>query len=168
MRPGFDTEEQTISAEIVLLIQVKDGWIGRRVATELEKLTRLAGGSLFDHEVGICINKRLKHPASFLAPVNQEMLDAQLKSEDVLNTAINKYSKGGYRDEQGLWQQEDRSYSINGTGYALLEHPKEKKGTRSNYPHAFVESVHSLVQQQPLSENCWWTRKASDTAIYWE
>jgi len=169
VRPGYITEEIVANCEIVLLLRTKAD--KQALAKELENKHRLAGGDLFD--VKIAIIKNEKAPvASYLRDASIDLIKKREQAHeqeqiDTLQTALEMYGMHG-EWRKGKWHQPEISYTLNQTGYAFLEIPTSREGSRNNYPHAWAEPVFSLITQNSMNESCWWERKSAPFGIIWE
>lgn len=164
-KPGYVTDEITANSEVVILFRTQ-GSLDALVA-KLNNKHRLAGGQLFDLEVIKVIDgKPIK--ASYLLDASRDV--ARLRDKegiDNLQVALLMYGMGGeWRGSE--WFQPKRGYTLNHTGYGFLEKPKERDGSRGNYPHAWVESTHSLVTQGSMSDSGWWSLSAQDGGFFWQ
>ena len=105
--------------------------------------------------------------ASYLVDASDQLAFFQDDDCDLLDAALNAYAADGFWHNNS-WQQEGNSYSLNMSGYAFLEKPREKEHTRqSHYLHAWSEPVFSLVKQEAMSEKAWWRRKTNNDGCFW-
>lgn len=168
--PGYSTEEIIANCEIILLMK-SDGDL-EVIAEVVSKINRIAGGAIFEPRISINRDAAPGH-ASYLidASADAARLLSKSKASDPLDAALKMYGLGGKWKEsetgERKWHQPRNGYTANMTGYALLESPTARGGTRGNYPHAWAEPVFSLVTQGSMSDAAWWRRSGSDWGVNW-
>lgn len=164
--PGYSTEEVTATGKVVLLLQTDEVQL-ELLAERLKNTHRLAGGALFDVDVSVVSNAS-PPCASYLLDASVDIARARQKTGvDSLQAALAMYGLGGeWRD--GEWYQPRNGYTLNHTGYALLEEPVERRNSRNGYPHAWVEPSFSLITQGSMSDGCWWSRGACESGVFWK
>lgn len=165
--PGVVTEEITANCNIVLLLRSKTQSM-ENIASELKKIYRIAGGSVFDSTVTIHFNEK-PCPASYLLDASRD-IEIMLKrgASDTLDAALKMYGDGGEWVNGWKWYQPRNGYTLNMSGYAYLESPVHRPGVRENYRHAWGESIFSLVTQGSMSDEAWWTRKNIPGGVIWK
>ncbi|EFR6141913.1 hypothetical protein HYK36_004300 [Salmonella enterica] len=163
--PGYSTEEIVASCEIVLLLRTKAN--PEPLLDILANSHRLAGARLFDVEVS-AITDGIPPDASYMLDASRDITHKMHKDRiDSLQAALEMYAMdGGWND--GKWYQPRNGYTLNQTGYAFLERPVKRKGSRGNYPHVWAESAFSLITQGSMTENCWWSREANRSGVFWK
>lgn len=163
--PGYSTEEIVATCEIVLLLRTKAEPV---VLQDILRNThRLAGGRLFDVDVSIVADGN-PPKASYLLDASADVVrKRQKEGTDSLQAALEMYAMDGEWID-GEWRQPRNGYTLNQTGYAFLEKPVERDGSRGNYPHAWAESTFSLITQGSMSDGCWWSRAANDAGVFWK
>ncbi len=169
IQPGYSTEEIKANCEIVLLINTKtiSNSASNSLIDCLESAHRLAGGALFDVETCIVRNGAPAN-ASYLLDASIEITrKSQKENIDNLQSALDIYSKNAKWTDKG-WYQPKNGYTLNQTGFAFLERPSYREGSRGNYKHAWCEPAFSLITQGSMTENCWWHRKTNNAGAFWE
>lgn len=162
--PGYSTEEITANCSIVLLLR-SDAPLEALVKA-LERTHKLAGGVLFDLDVSVVTDGNPPE-ASYLLDASADIVRKQKDGVDSLQAALEMYALDGSWHE-GEWNQPRNGYTLNQTGYAFLEHPIERAGSRGNYPHVWAEPVFSLITQGSMTENSWWSRTCSESSgVFW-
>ncbi|MFY4695323.1 hypothetical protein [Burkholderia glumae] len=151
------------------------------VKVALERITRLAGGSIFDSDISVIAPGDAVPRASYLLDASRE-LRQRAPDVDALDAALAAYGRDGfYRDRLGRiaypadgwhagydrWYQPANGYSLNMTGYAWLESPRPRANSRDDYPHVWSEPVFSLVTQGQLTDMAWWRRSTSPSGVRW-
>jgi hypothetical protein len=151
------------------------------VKVALERVTRLAGGSIFDSDISVIAPGDDVPKASYLLDASQE-LRRRAPDVDALDAALVAYGRDGfYRDRLGRiaypadgwqagyerWYQPANGYSLNMTGYAWLESPRLRANARDDYPHVWSEPVFSLVTQGQLTDMAWWRRSFGPSGVRW-
>lgn len=163
--PGYSTEEITANCEIVLLLRTDEP--PQALLEFLKNTQRLAGGSLFDIDIAVVTNG---HPpdASYLLDASLDIARICSKNDaDSLQAALEMYANDGNWID-GEWHQPRNGYTLNQTGYAFLESPINRPGTRGNYPHAWAEPVFSLITQGSMTDECWWSRNTIEAGVFWQ
>jgi len=163
--PGFGTEEMVANCEIVLLLKTKTN--PEALVDILKNVYRIAGGTLFDVDIST-VTDGTPPTASYLADASTDIDNWMRRSRaDSLRAALELYSKGGdWEDEK--WVQKVNEHTLNHTGYAFLEKPIDRHGSRGNYPHAWAESTFSLIGQRGMDDDCWWSREANSSGVFWK
>lgn len=164
--PGYSTEEITANCEIVLLLKSECDPQLLCYAAAVVDASRLAGGSLFDVSITAVENEPPPH-ASYLIDASRDVL--RLRAErgiDSLHAALDMY-KGDGEWIEGEWIQSRNGYTLNQTGYALLEPPQRRNAARAGYLHAWAEPVFSLITQGSMTDDCWWRRVSDDSGVFW-
>lgn len=140
-------DEITATGEIVILLR---GDKLSHIVKELEKISRVAGGSFFDAKIETSYHKeppRIGYLTDMTSEVkldgDEDVMDYVLKMADLQNNFLNM------------------------SGYAFLEDPKEKNRSRGGYPHAWAEPLFSVVRQTQYSSAVWWTRSVKDFGVLW-
>lgn len=163
--PGYSTEEITANCEIVLLLRTDAQ--PEPLLNILKKTHRLAGGSLFDVDVNI-VTDGYPSEASYLLDASADIFRKRQKDNvDSLQAALEMYAMDGEWID-GKWHQPRNGYTLNQTGYAFLETPTERAGTRGNYPHVWAEPIFSLITQGSMTDNCWWSREVTEAGVFWK
>lgn len=163
--PGYTTDEITATGEVVLLIRRKDGGRHTGLDKRLEAMTRLCGGNL--HNVTVTLHNDDPAPAAaYLVDASADMHADVLGLSDSLDAALAMYGKDG-EWKMGKWHQPRNGYTLNASGYALLEEPKVRELARGGYKHAWCETVYSLVTQGAMSNAAWWSRSVNDWGVGW-
>ncbi|NIH33112.1 hypothetical protein [Hafnia paralvei] len=163
--PGYSTEEIVANCEIVLLLKTKAD--SAELKDILMNTHRISGGRLFNVEVSV-ISNGIPPKASYILDASAD-INRKRKNDglDSLQAALEMYAMdGGWVD--GEWYQLRNGYTLNQTGYAFLERPIERTGSRGNYPHAWAEPTFTLITQGSMSENCWWSKNSNDTGMFWK
>ncbi|MCO7246380.1 hypothetical protein [Halomonas sp. Mc5H-6] len=163
--PGYTTDEITANGDVVLLIRRKDGGRHTGLDKRLLALTRLCGGSLHDAEVTLH-SDACPPDVAYLLDASDDMRRDALGLGDSLDAALHMYGKDG-RWVMGEWSQPRNGYTLNASGYAFLEEPKERELARGGYKHAWCETVYSLVTQGAMSNAAWWSRSVNDWGVNW-
>ncbi|AWY03347.1 hypothetical protein [Pasteurella multocida] len=162
--PQLILDEITATADVILLLKLERG------ASEEEKkevlqylqnnpLHRIAGGTTWEYSATL---ETYNDNYTFIVDCSKEVeKELEQSGIDVLDVAFDKYKNRGETNEKtGLFEiTEKTSVIINHTGYAFLEKPRIRPNARNNYPHAWVEPVFSLVEQEKFSKRVFWTRK---------
>lgn len=161
VKPGFNTEEITANFALTLLL---DGPDLDAVAAAAKELQRIAGGSLFD--IRVSVHRNEKAPDLPYVTDRTHLLDVP---SDPLDAAIDLYAGGGkWVGRKWVQESADRDHSIVATGYAYLETPVLREGSRTpEYPHAWVETVFSVARQCAMSRGAWWSRYSTDAGVFW-
>lgn len=166
--PGYVRDQIKATAEIIVLFRTADDHRSHPMIVDaLKGITRLAGGSLFDVSVSVC-SDQLPPAAAYLIDAGQDV-KRLLKAgghQDSLDAALSMYGADG-EWKNGEWFQSRNGYTLNQSGYALLEAPKIRKNARSNLCHAWVEPVFSLVTQGSVSDGAWWRRETAEAGVAW-
>ncbi|ALK35220.1 hypothetical protein [Burkholderia plantarii] len=151
------------------------------VKAAVERVTRVAGGSIFEIDVSVIAPGDEIPRASFLLDASRE-IGRRAPDFDALDAALAAYGRDGfYRDSFGRvayptdgfragysrWYQPANGYSLNMTGYTWLETPQQRANARDDYPHVWSEPVFSLVTQGCLTDMAWWRRTASPAGVRW-
>ncbi|MEW5288586.1 hypothetical protein ABW286_05240 [Erwinia papayae] len=163
--PGYSTEEIVANCEIVLLLKTEADPMELRDI--LVNTHRLAGGRLFNINVSV-ITDGIPPNASYLIDASSD-IERKRKKEgvDSLQAALEMYAMDGSWID-GEWYQPRNGYTLNQTGYAFLERPVQRMATRGNYPHAWAESIFSLITQGSMTESCWWSKNSNEAGIFWK
>ncbi|MDC4237640.1 hypothetical protein [Pasteurella multocida] len=162
--PSLILDEITATADMILILK-----LNRRIS-DVEKydilnylrenpINRVAGGTTWDYSVSY---EKYNDNYTFIVDCSKEVEKWLEQDEvDALDVAFDKYkNKGEINEKTGLFVLlEKTSVIINHTGYAFLEKPRIRTNARNNYPHAWVEPVFSLVEQEKFSKRVFWTRK---------
>ncbi|MCL7759375.1 hypothetical protein [Pasteurella multocida] len=162
--PQLILDEITATADVILLLKLECG------ASEEEKkevlqylqnnpLHRIAGGTTWEYSATL---ETYNDNYTFIVDCSKEVeKELEQSGIDVLDVAFDKYKNRGETNEKtGLFEiTEKTSVIINHTGYAFLEKPRIRTNARNNYPHAWVEPVFSVVEQETFSRRAFWTRK---------
>ncbi|HDR1113274.1 TPA: hypothetical protein QB287_001237 [Pasteurella multocida] len=162
--PSLILDEITATADVILLLKLERG------ASEEEKkevlkylqnnpLNRISGGTTWEYSVTL---EKYNDNYTFIVDCSKEVEKGLEQDEvDALDVAFDKYkNKGEIKEKTGLFEiTEKTSVIINHTGYAFLEKPRCRQYARNNYPHAWVEPVFSVVEQETFSRRTFWTRK---------
>ncbi len=162
--PQLILDEITATADVILLLKLECG------ASEEEKkevlqylqnnpLNRIAGGTTWEYSVTL---EKYSDNYTFIVDCSKEVEKGLEQDKvDALDVAFDKYkNKGEINEKTGLFEiTEKTSVIINHTGYAFLEKPRCRQYARNNYPHAWVEPVFSVVEQETFSRRAFWTRK---------
>ncbi|HDR1103020.1 hypothetical protein [Pasteurella multocida] len=162
--PQLILDEITATADVILLLKLERG------ASEEEKkevlqylqnnpLHRIAGGTTWEYSATL---ETYNDNYTFIVDCSKEVeKELEQSGIDVLDVAFDKYKNRGETNEKtGLFEiTEKTSVIINHTGYAFLEKPRIRTNARNNYPHAWVEPVFSVVEQETFSRRAFWTRK---------
>ncbi|HED4400732.1 TPA: hypothetical protein R4323_002199 [Pasteurella multocida] len=162
--PQLILDEITATADVILLLKLERG------ASEEEKkevlqylqnnpLHRIAGGTTWEYSSTL---ETYNDNYTFIVDCSKEVeKELEQSGIDVLDVAFDKYKNRGETNEKtGLFEiTEKTSVIINHTGYAFLEKPRIRTNARNNYPHAWVEPVFSVVEQETFSRRAFWTRK---------
>lgn len=89
---------------------------------------------------------------------------------DALDAALELYAGDGeWRD--GKWHmQESERYTLNMSGYALLETPHLalKNVRNTNYKHAWAEPVFSAVHITKIDDCAWWGWQSDERGTFWK
>lgn len=143
--------EMTGSGDIVLLLKTQGDY--QQLASEMQNITRFAGGSIFNLQIKFLDNQ---NPPK-LPFLHSSLSDVRVfDSTDALGSALHHYATHNH-------------FSINQVGYAFLENPTFRNNSRkSNYPHAWAEPVYSLFKQDWFSESAYFARKSLKNCIIWE
>jgi hypothetical protein len=163
--PGYATDEILSNCEIVILLRVKAGQAA--LLDLLEKAHRVAGGILFDMNVS-AVTDGSPPEASYLLDASKDIDRLTGESDiDNLQAALKMYAGDGkWADKE--WLHSRNGYTLNQTGYALLETPKSRNGSRGGYVHAWAEPTFSLITQGSMSDNCWWSRVSETSGVFWK
>lgn len=163
--PSYVTDEVTATADVVLLIKT-DGSRSKAIKA-LEKVTRMAGGSLFDVKIEDMYNKK-PISASYVFDAS-DMLKNEIKNlgVDSLQAALELYTPKDGRGSR-RWEGFKEKYTLNQVGYAYLEDPTIKECVRGNYPHAWAESTYTLIGQSGMTDKCWWGCDSDQSGVYWK
>lgn len=163
-RSDFIKDEIIGTSEIVLLL--KSTAPAHLLTEALSKITRIAGGILFDAEIAIVENGQPPE-ASYLVDASNAIINNHINAHDPLQAALMHYGMDGeWINEK--WHQSQNGYTLNHTGYAFLEDPQTREGSKNNYPHAWAEPLFSLITQSNMSDNAWWTRNNLDVGVVWQ
>jgi len=163
--PGFVVDEMVANCEIVLLLKTKAE--PEALQSLLKKAHKLAGGCLFDVDVSAVSNDAPTNASYFVDASADIARKIRKPGVDNLQAALEMYAADGqWVDDE--WLQPRNGYTLNHTGYALLEKPVNRSGSRDNYPHAWAESTFSLITQGSMTENCWWSRAYDDSGVFWK
>ena len=162
---GYATDEILSNCEIVILLRVKAGQTA--LLDLLEKAHRVAGGILFDMNVS-AVTDGYPPEASYLLDASKDIDRLTGESDiDNLQAALKMYAGDGkWVDKE--WVHSRNGYTLNQTGYALLETPKSRNGSRGGYLHAWAEPTFSLITQGSMSDNCWWSRVSETSSVFWK
>lgn len=164
--PGYSTEEIKANGELVLLLRAEKN--KQLIIDQIAKVNRIAGGSLFDIEVSEVVDD-YPAEASYLFDATRAIKSKIAEEKkDSLQAALEFYSENGEWREGNRYWQSGNGCTLNHTGYAFLEEPANREGTRGNYPHAWAEPIHSLINQGTMSDTCWWKRKQVESGVIWE
>ena len=157
IRPGYTTNEITATCDVVILLR---GEYLAAIESSLKNVHNLAGGRLFDIHIKRKTNEKPEQ-ASYLIDASLDIEKYKEKTQlDNLQAALDIYGMDGdWCDEE--WRQYRNGYTLNHTGYALLEKPKAREAARGNYKHAWAEPTFSLITQGYMSDDCWWSRQSS-------
>ena len=161
--PSYVTEESCATLEIVLLIRIKGGCAKDGDYKTLKNLIdnnirRVSGGSLSNFETKH-IESEAAERASYLEDASEQMnsdIFDSVDEDDVpdnLDKAIFNYKLGA-------------KFTLNQTGYILLEEPCEKEKSRGGM-HAWVEPAFSLITLNGLDKGSWWKREHTDAGVFW-
>jgi hypothetical protein len=162
---GYSTEEIVANCEVVLLLKTKADPEG--LQDLLANTHRLAGGRLFDVAVST-VTDGTPPDASYLLDASVDIGRKRQKDDvDSLQAALEMYAMDG-KWIDGEWHQPQNGYTLNHTGYAFLERPIERHGSRGRYPHAWAESTFSLITQGSMTESCWWSRTSDEAGVFWK
>ncbi|MCD0280445.1 hypothetical protein JWH04_16165 [Xanthomonas melonis] len=162
--PGYQRDEIQANGNFVLLLRAPIEAIAA-VVVETGKITRLAGGSIFDSQVYTAKPGAARQEMAFLLDASIEV-GRRENGADALDAALGAYGRDGeWRD--GEWWQARNGYTLNASGYAWLEQPQQRDNVRGNYPHVWSESVFSLVTQGSLTPSSWWRRRADLGGVRW-
>jgi len=158
------SDEIKATCEFVLLIKSTEH--DETVLSELSKINRLAGGSVFSIDAEIRRNST--------APIAAYLADFsyRIDSEDSLNAAIKYFMfDGEWREGKNgkkFWYQENKRYTAVQNGYAFLEEPDIRSGARNpKYRHVWAEPTFCVIQQRAMHEKCWWKRVNTDAGVFW-
>jgi hypothetical protein len=160
--PSYSTEEIVANGKMVLLL--KSDYDLDEIANALKTVHRVAGGQLFDTSISVEINA--KPPSySYLTDASSDMID----TGDSLQSALSLYGEHGHW-ENGKYRYKKGgiTFTLNHSGYAFLEQPKQRKNSRNNYPHVWSEAVFSCVKLSSASDDMFWSREVSGELIYWK
>lgn len=143
------TTEMTAHVHVTLLLKCDDLG-GLYEYLKKRPLNRFAGGSIWDYQVELISDS--KPPASnyVVNAANDTDIDT-----DSLDAALRMY------------QEVPPTHSVNQVGYAYLESPVQRENVRNNYPHAWAESIYSVVKQSGFSEDAWWERQSFENYTVW-
>ena len=158
------SDEIKANADIVILLKTGDMRDLENVANELKNVTRVCGGSLFNTNVSIIKNGTPDY-ASYLYDCSFNLKATNEK--DVLQVALDFYSSD-MEEVDGKNVPSGNNYTLNHTGYALLETPTERNNSRGGYKHAWVEPTFSLVAQTDMCNLAWWVRKQDEQGVFWQ
>lgn len=165
--PGYSTEEITGNLEIVLLLRYSDGGYDSALAAAARRMTRFSGGAMFDMRVTTHRDSRPINAAYLIdATADVERLIRNHEAADALDAALAIYGLDGSWQENGEWFQPRSGYTLNMSGYALLENPHGKQYARNGSPHAWSEPLFTLVTQGAMSDSAWWGRSINNG--YWQ
>ncbi|RQR79129.1 hypothetical protein DIE11_17145 [Burkholderia sp. Bp9012] len=159
---GYQRDEIQANGHFLLLVR---GGPSDAIGEELKRITRFAGGSVFDSVVDIIQPGARIEPASFIVDASQE-LRRRPAGTDALDAALSAYGRDGSWIDRN-WFQHRNGYSLSMSGYAWLEPPQNRKNSRDNYPHVWAEPVFSLVTQGRLSEMAWWRLRFGAAGVRW-
>lgn len=157
------TDEVKANADIVILLKTDDVNDLESIAKELKGVTRICGGSLFNENVSI-IKNGMPDYASYLYDCSFNLKATNEK--DVLQVALDFYASDR-KEVDGKLKATGNNYTLNQTGYALLETPTERNNSRNGYKHAWVEPVFSLVAQTDMCNLAWWVRSQDEQGVFW-
>ncbi|MFK8259694.1 hypothetical protein ACFL9S_18135 [Erwinia sp. AnSW2-5] len=125
------------------------------LASESKKLTRIAGGVVFNSTVSVHYNDT--PPTG--AYINDSSPDIETDDyynpySDTLGMAMSRYQHEPYT-------------SIIQSGFSFLEEPKERPLTRNGFPHAWCEPVFCLINTGALTEKSFWRRYEQKGGVFW-
>ncbi|MFC0920429.1 hypothetical protein ACFGWN_12665 [Pasteurella multocida] len=162
--PQLILDEITATADVIILLKLEHGTSEEEKQEVLRylqnnPLNRIAGGTTWEYNAYLA-----KYDDNYTFIVDSSKnVEKELEQEgmDALDVAFDKYkNKGKINEKTGIFEiTEKTSVIINHTGYAFLEKPRCRQYARNNYPHAWVEPVFSLVEQEKFSKRVFWTRK---------
>jgi len=147
--PAYDSSEISGVAKIVLLLRTTSLDSLADIAQAARKLTRIAGGALFDVEIKTVTNGHAPKAAyltEYHAPI--------APFSDALYSAIGNYKQ---------WRLGIVPVM---TGYALLEDPQERRNARARL-HAWAEPVFAQVRLCEMSEAAFWKRSNELWGVRW-
>lgn len=147
--PAYDSSEIVGVARIVLLLRTASVDALDSIAEAAKKLTRIAGGTLFDVEIKTVTNGHAPK-ATYLTEHHAPIIPFS----DALYAAIGNYKQ---------WRLGVVPVM---TGYALLEDPQERRNARAKL-HAWAEPVFSQVRFSVMSEDAFWTRHNELWGVRW-
>lgn len=167
VKPGYSTEEITGNLDLVLLLRYQNGGYDRALTAAARRMTRFSGGSMFDVRVSTHRDEKPIN-AAYLIDATADVARLR-KSEgcDALDAALMMYGLDGEWREDG-WFQPRNGYTLNMSGYALLETPAQRQYARDGFLHVWAEPVFSLVTQGPMSNAAWWRREKTEGGWLWK
>ena len=152
--PAYYATEHLGTFDITLILRTSEAL--ESLAEAARKLTRLAGGLLFN--ISVTIHRDSSPEAgAFITDCSDEveLFCTENRFSDPLSAALRHIN------------EEFSFYSLIHSGYAFLEYPVKKELARNNYPHAWSEPVFSLFCTGGLSERAFWRRSEQDGGVYW-
>lgn len=150
------TDEVSGNTEFSLLLRCTGGNSDitslKKIATALPKLTRLAGGKIFDTQIKTCINEKPQE-MGYITDQSKNMVTKR----DLLDQALDAYKNAHYGVGTSLVQ----------AGFAFLHDPAPNAAARNGYNHAWSEPLYTLVQQQGACDEMFWRRSNVSSCVYW-
>lgn len=153
-------DELTATARFTLLLRARDPADNidtGALVDHLYSLTRLAGGSIFEHDVAFLERGADAPDANFIVDDSAALHRLLGGDSDALAAAILAIAEP---------QTGKLPRTLNPVGWGLLG-SAVKGNSRQGYPFFWAESLHGLVTQEQLSPRAWWRRVPADGFVRW-